>query len=112
MIRQRSEVIDYDEVARSGVSPGVHHFAGISALNRTSRKDDVLVWLTPAAELRAGTPRRPHRGAAAAATDGCPGGSEVRLPCRHAVAFSGASERPACQLEREVRPLKQDDRLR
>src|SRR5437879_13715243 len=60
--------------------------------------------LTSVAELRAGTPRRPHRGAAAAATDECFGGSEVRLPCRHAVAIHRASERPACQLEREVSP--------
>ncbi len=60
------------------------------------------IGLTPVAELRAGTPRRPHRGAAAAATDECLGGSEVRLPCRHAVAFPCASERPARQLERAV----------
>ncbi len=33
---------------------------------------------TPVAELRAGTPRRPHRGAAAAATDECLGGSEMQ----------------------------------
>src|SRR6266498_256120 len=43
------------------------------------------VGLTSVAELRAGSPRRPYRGALAAASDECLGGSEVRPACRHAV---------------------------
>jgi hypothetical protein len=67
------------------------------------------VRLTSVAELRAGTPRRPYRGALAAATEKCLGGSEVRPACRRAVRFSCASERPARQLEREVRRPRAHD---
>jgi len=40
---------------------------------------------TPLAELRAGTPRRPHPGTTAAAPDGAGGGSEMQPACRQAV---------------------------
>jgi hypothetical protein len=59
--------------------------------------------LTSDPELRAGFARRAHRGTLAAATDDRFGGSEVQPACRHAVAFVRASERPARQLEGEVR---------
>src|SRR6266498_2673964 len=61
-------------------------------------------------ELRAGHPPRPQCGALAAATDECLGGSEMRPACRHAVDFFCASERPARQLEGEVRWLVALDR--
>src|SRR5207244_795365 len=57
------------------------------------------------AELRTGLPRRPYRGAAAAATDEASEGAKCGLPCRHAVDLFCARERPARQLERGVRPL-------
>jgi hypothetical protein len=59
--------------------------------------------LTPTLSCARGHPRRPPRGALAAATDECLGGSEMRPACRHTVDFFCAKERPARQLERGVR---------